>query len=72
MNRFLNMEILKFLLWVLYLACAARATIFTATVSQDSISVGDRILFEATVIVPKGATVVPPDIGAAFRNATAL
>jgi hypothetical protein len=50
----------------LMLAGAAEATIFTATVSQDSISVGDKILFEAVIIVPKGASVVPPDIGQSF------
>jgi hypothetical protein len=60
------MELSKSFLLSLCLACAAQATVFTAAVSQDSISVGDRILFESTIIVPKGATVVPPDIGAAF------
>jgi hypothetical protein len=50
----------------LLLAGVARATVFTATVSQDSISVGDRILFEAIAIVPKGAAVMPPDVGTSF------
>jgi hypothetical protein len=60
------MKIQTTLIGVLCLACAARATVFTATVSQDSISVGDRILFEATILVPKGASVIPPDVAAGF------
>jgi hypothetical protein len=56
----------KCLLWLVCLCLMAKATVFTATISQDSISVGDRILFEAVILAPKGATVVPPDIGAAF------
>ncbi len=47
-------------------ACPAQATVFTATISQDSISVGDRILFEAIALVPKGASVIPPDAGVSF------
>jgi hypothetical protein len=48
------------------LAFTAGATVFTATVSQDSISVGDRILFETTILAPKGAVITPPDVGTAF------
>jgi|WetSurMetagenome_2_1015567.scaffolds.fasta_scaffold87066_2 hypothetical protein len=51
---------------VIMLAIAAEATVFLATISQDSISVGDRILFEATAIVPKGSSVQPPDVNTAF------
>jgi hypothetical protein len=61
-----TMKLKKSILWTFCLAFSVQATVFTATISQDSISVGDRILFDATLLVPKGATVVPPDIGAAF------
>jgi hypothetical protein len=60
------MELQKSFLWIASLACMVQATVFTATISQDSISVGDRILFEATILAPKGAAITPPDIGTAF------
>jgi hypothetical protein len=64
--HFFIMKMQKNIFWILCLASLVQATIFTASLSQDSISVGDRILYEATIIVPKGATITPPDVGTAF------
>jgi hypothetical protein len=36
------------------------ATVFTAAVSQDSMSLGDRILFNVAILIPKGSNIVPP------------
>ena len=55
-----SMNIQKSLLTILCLVFIAHATVFVASVSQDSMSVGDRILFNAVMIVPKGASVTPP------------
>jgi hypothetical protein len=64
--RFFVIKMQKNIFWIACLVSLVRATIFTASLSQDSISVGDRILYEATVIVPKGATITPPDVATAF------
>jgi hypothetical protein len=60
-SLFFNMKRYKNVLLLLSLCSwTAHATVFIATVSQDSISLGDRILFNATALVPKGAVVTPP------------
>jgi hypothetical protein len=50
----------KNILITLFMVFSANAIVFTASVSQDSMSVGDRILFNAYVLVPKGANVIAP------------
>jgi hypothetical protein len=52
------------------LAYTARATIFIHSVSQDSISVGDRILFNVAMLVPKGSTIIPPPTENGFGKFT--
>jgi hypothetical protein len=48
---------------------ASSATI-TSTASQHELSVGDRIYYSVSAIVPKGATVVPPDPASSFGALT--
>jgi hypothetical protein len=43
-----------------------RSAVIYSTVSQREFSVGDRVLFTVTAVVPKGATVVPPDPANSF------
>ena len=54
------MNYFRVLTSIVVLVCASQATVFVAGVSQDSISVGDRILFNAAMLIPKGAAVVAP------------
>lgn len=44
----------------------AESSIIFSTINQRQLSVGDRILFSVSTIVPKGATVLPPDPAAGF------
>jgi hypothetical protein len=44
------------------------ASVIFSTLSQRNISVGDRINFSVTTVVPKGATVTPPDPANAFGS----
>jgi hypothetical protein len=37
-----------------------KATVLLSSISQDSLSVGDRIHFSVNILVPKGSQVVPP------------
>jgi hypothetical protein len=64
------MSCYKYLIIPLVLAYTARATIFIHSVSQDSISVGDRILFNVAMLVPKGSTIIPPPTENGFGKFT--
>ena len=44
--------------------------IIYSTISQHELSVGDRIYFTVTAMVPKGAAVVPPDPANSFGSLT--
>jgi hypothetical protein len=44
----------------------AESAVIFSTISQRQLSVGDRILFSVSTIVPKGATVQPPDPSTGF------
>jgi hypothetical protein len=44
----------------------AESAVIFSTISRRELSVGDRILFSVSTIVPKGATVVPPDPATSF------
>lgn len=44
----------------------AESAVIFSSVSQRQLSVGDRVLFSVSTIVPKGATVLPPDPAASF------
>lgn len=49
---------------------AAESSIIVSTISNRELSVGDRLLFSVSAIVPKGATVVPPDPASSFGTVT--
>ena len=66
MTRLLSHTIpgILFLLFVSFQT--GRCAVIYSTVSQREFSVGDRVLFTVTAVVPKGATVVPPDPANSF------
>jgi hypothetical protein len=43
-----------------------RCAVIYSTVSQRELSVGDRVLYTVTAVVPKGSTIVPPDPANSF------
>jgi hypothetical protein len=51
---------------VIVLPQSAESAVIFSSISRREISVGDRVLFSVSTIVPKGATVVPPDPAAGF------
>ena len=54
------MNLHKNILFLFLFVFSVRATVFIPSISQDSISVGDRILFSVAMLVPKGTTVIAP------------
>ena len=46
------------------------AAVIYSALSQRELSVGDRVYFTVTTIIPKGATVVPPDPASSFGPVT--
>jgi hypothetical protein len=56
------------LLIMLTLFQAADSAVIYSTVNQRELSVGDRVYFTVTVMVPKGAAVVPPDPASSFGS----
>ncbi len=60
------MKIRIIVLAAVCISWSAQATVFTAAISQDSLYVGDRLLFNVTILVPKGAAIVPPPTEAGF------
>lgn len=59
-----------FLGTVLLTAGTAFSSMIFSSVSQDSLTVGDRIRFTVGMVVPKGATVVPPAADQGFGSLT--
>jgi hypothetical protein len=49
---------------------AARSAVIYSTINQRELSVGDRVNFTVTAMVPKGAAVVPPDPANSFGSLT--
>jgi hypothetical protein len=47
---------------------AVGSAVIYSTVNQRELSVGDRVYFTVTTMVPKGATVVPPDPANSFGS----
>jgi hypothetical protein len=56
------------LLIMLTLFQAADSAVIYSTVNQRELSVGDRVYFTVTAMVPKGAAVVPPDPASSFGS----
>jgi len=53
---------------VLLIAGLATASRVYTTVSSDTLTLGDRIALQVGLVVPKGATVVPPETDPGFGN----
>jgi hypothetical protein len=45
-----------------------QGAVIYSTINQRELSVGDRIYFTVTAMVPQGATIVPPDPGTGFGS----
>lgn len=54
---------------ILFAITVIQASVLTTSLSQSKLTVGDRIKFAVSVIVPKGAVVTPPETESGFGQA---
>ena len=66
MPRFVNDNVPAILTVIMAFFHSAGSAVIFSTVNQRELSVGDRILYTVTVLVPKGASIVPPDPANSF------
>jgi hypothetical protein len=70
MVRILCRSAVGFFLTVAVFAQAGQAAVIYSTVDKRQLSVGDRVYLTVTLMVPKGASVTPPDPAGSFGALT--
>lgn len=55
-------------LLLLFLASLGNSTIIYTGISQDTLTIGDRVELTVSLVVPKDAQVIPPETDAGFGN----